>query len=88
MSLCLENVDKNEEALAAVEETVKIYRRALAMDPTTPDIFFTASLYRLSHLLRDMDSKPEALSAIEEAAGIYRKHAVSNADKLNIDFAM
>ncbi|KAG8793494.1 POC1 centriolar protein A [Ceratobasidium sp. 428] len=70
------NDGRREDALAAIEEAVLIYRRLAADETTTFTPELAASLNNLSNSLSDMGRREEALAAIEEAVQLHRQLAV------------
>ena len=88
LSIRLGDLGRREDALAAIEEAVTIYRElARAM----PDAFGPAlaeSLNNLSARLADLVRREDALAAIEEAVTIYRELAPVSPDAFGPDLAM
>ena len=78
---------RREEALAAIQEAVTIYRELAA---ARPDVFrpdLASSLNNLSIRLAGLGRREEALAAIEEAAHIYRELAAARPDVFRPDLA-
>ena len=71
----LADLGRREEALAAIEEAVTIYRELAEARPDAflPDL--ATSLNNQSDCLADLGRREEALAAIEEAVTIYRELA-------------
>ncbi|MDA0366803.1 MAG: tetratricopeptide repeat protein [Proteobacteria bacterium] len=78
---------RNPEALAAVEEAVKIRRDLAAANPAryAPDL--ASSLNNLSNRLSAAGGNPEALAAVEEAVKVYRDLAAANPARYAPDLA-
>ena len=76
-----------EDALAASEEAVAIYRELAAARPDAfrPDL--ARSLNSLSADLSGLGRAEDALAASEEAAGIYRELAAARPDAFRPDLA-
>jgi hypothetical protein len=83
----LGDLGRREEALAASEEAVGIYRGLATARPNAfrPDL--AMSLGNLSNGLGAMGRREESLAAIEEAADIHRKLAVGRPDAFQPDLA-
>jgi tetratricopeptide (TPR) repeat protein len=76
----LSDLERREEALAAVEKAVEIYR---GLAETRPDAFLpdlAMSLNSLSNCLSDLDRTQEALAVIDEAVAIHRGLAEARPD--------
>ena len=79
-SLRLSDLGRREEALAAIEEAVSIYRQ---LAEARPDAFlpdFAMARHNQSLRLSDLGRREEALAAIEEAVSIYRQLAKARPD--------
>ena len=84
----LSNLGRREEALAASQEAVDIYRR---LAQTRPDAFLpdlAMSLNNLGACLSDLGRREEALAASQEAVDIYRRLAQTRPDAFLPDLAM
>jgi tetratricopeptide (TPR) repeat protein len=77
-----------EEALAAAEEAVALYRQLAAARPDafTPDL--AASLNTLANMLGDLGRREAALAAAEEAVALRRQLAAARPDAFTPDLAM
>jgi len=86
-SVRVAGIEGREEALAAIQEAVKIYRRLVKArrDDFEPDL--ARSLNNLSAPLSALNRREEALSAIEEAVKIYRRLAKARPDAFGPDLA-
>ena len=75
LSLRLADLGRREDALAAIQEAVTIYRELAAARPDAfrPDL--ATSLNNLSLRLADLGRREDALAAIEEAVTIRRELA-------------
>ena len=76
----LGGLGRREDALAAIEEAVTIYRELAGARPDAfrPDL--ALSLNNLSNRLADLGRREDALTAIEEATAIYRELARARPD--------
>jgi tetratricopeptide (TPR) repeat protein len=72
LALRLSDLGRREEALAAIEEAVQLYRGLAGARPDAfiPDL--ATSLNNLAKMLSDLGRPEEALAAIEEAVQLYR----------------
>jgi Tetratricopeptide repeat len=79
---------RREEALAAIQEAVGVYRELAADRPDAfrPDL--ARSLDNLSHWLGEVGRREEALAAIQEAVAIRRELAGDRPDAFRPDLAM
>ena len=84
----LSNLGRREEALAASEEAVKIYRELAASEPDAFLPNLAMSLNNLSADLSALGRREEALAASEEAVKIYRELAASQPDAFLPNVAM
>ncbi|MEL7216452.1 MAG: tetratricopeptide repeat protein, partial [Pseudomonadota bacterium] len=84
----LDALGRREEALAAIEEAMEIYRSLAAARPDAflPDL--AMSLNNLSGSLDALGHREEALSAINEAVTIYRRLAKARPDEFLPNLAM
>ena len=82
------DLGRREDALAAIEEAVDVYRElALALpDAFLPDL--AMSLNNQSNRLSDLGRREDALAAIEEAVAIRRELARARPDAFLPDLAM
>ena len=83
----LNAVGRREDALAASEEAVALYR---ALAATRPDAFrpdLALSLNTLSNSLDAVGRREDALAAIEEAVALYRALAATRPDAFRPDLA-
>ena len=87
LSVRLADLGRREEALAAIQEAVAIYRELAAARPDAfrPDL--ASSLNNLSLRLADLGRREEALAAIQEAVAIYRELAAARPDVFRPDLA-
>jgi tetratricopeptide (TPR) repeat protein len=79
---------REEEALAAVQEAVAAYRR---LAEVTPDAFLpnlAHSLNNLSNRLSEVGRREEALAAVQEAVAAYRRLAEVTPDAFLPNLAM
>ena len=85
---CLSELGRREEALAASEEAVAIWRRLAKERPDAflPDL--AMSLHNQSNRLGELERRDEALAAIEEAVAIYRPLAEARPGAFLPDLAM
>ena len=73
-------LDRPEDALAAIEEAVGIYRELARAHPDAFRPGLAGSLNNLSDALAYPDRPEDGLAAIEEAVGIYRELARAHPD--------
>ncbi|MCU1358021.1 MAG: repeat-containing protein [Acidimicrobiales bacterium] len=78
LSVFLDAVGRREEALAAAEEAVAIYRVLVEVNPAAYTPALAPSLNNLSNRLNTAGRREEALVASEEAVGVYRVLAEAN----------
>ena len=78
---------RREEALAAAEEAVAIYRRLAAARPDAFEPDLAASLSNLGSRLSAIGRREEALAATEEAVAIYRRLAAARPDAFEANLA-
>ena len=76
----LSDLGRREDALAAIEEAVEIYRRLAAQRPDAFAPNLASSLNNLSGCLSDLGRREDALAAIEEAVDIRRRLAAQHPD--------
>jgi len=78
LGFALSALGRREEALAATEEAVGIYRELAQANPQAflPDL--AMSLNNLGAMLSELGRREEALRATQEAVGIYRELAQEN----------
>ena len=83
----LGDLDRREDALAAIEEAVTRYRQLTAAQPDvfTPDL--AAALNNLANRLGDLDRREDALAAIQEAVSRYRQLDAAQPDVFTPDLA-
>ena len=76
----LAELHRREDALAAIEEAVTLYRQEAAAraEAFTPDL--AMSLNNLSCRLAELDQRADALAASEEAVTLYRQLATVQAE--------
>jgi tetratricopeptide (TPR) repeat protein len=87
LGIRLSNLGRREEALAASQEAVDIYRR---LAETRPDAFLpdvAMSLNRLGIRLSNLGRREEALAASQEAVAIHRRLAETRPDAFLPDLA-
>ena len=84
----LSDLGRREEALAASQEAVDLYRQLAAARPDAflPDL--AMSLNNLGIRLSDLGRREEALAASQEAVDIYRRLAAARPDAFLPDLAM
>jgi tetratricopeptide (TPR) repeat protein len=80
-------MDRREEALDAIQESVEIYRKLAMENPVEFNSDLARSLHDLSICMSDMGHRDEALDTNQEAVEIRRKLAVEQPDKYNPDLA-
>ena len=86
--LQLSAVGRREDALAAAQEAVDLYR---ALAQTRPDAFrpdLAGSLTNLVKMLSDLGRREDALAAAQEAVDLYRALAQTRPDAFRPDLAM
>jgi tetratricopeptide (TPR) repeat protein len=83
----LSDLGRREEALAAAEQAVDLYRALAASRPDafTPDL--ATSLNNLAAALSDLGRREEALAAAEQAVALRRALAASRPDAFTPDLA-
>ncbi|MFC1475368.1 tetratricopeptide repeat protein [Candidatus Zixiibacteriota bacterium] len=83
----LSDAGENDQALAASQEAVDLYRQLAQANPARfyPDL--ALSLNNLSNRLRDAGENDQALAAIKEAVEIRRQLAQANPARFNPDLA-
>ncbi len=84
----LNAVGRRDEALAAAQEAVNIYRE---LAETAPDAFrpnLAMSLNNLGNRLAAVGQRDEALATAQEAVNVYRELAETNPDAFRPDLAM
>ena len=83
----LGELGRREDALAAADEAVRIYRQLAALRPDAflPDL--AASLNNLGNMLSDLGRREDALAATDEAVRIYRQLAALRPDAFLPDLA-
>lgn len=83
----LSKVGQREDALAAAEEALSLYRTLAAARPNafTPNL--AASHNTLAVMLRELGRRKDALAAAEEAVRLYRALAAARADAFTPAFA-
>ncbi|MEO6195441.1 MAG: tetratricopeptide repeat protein [Thermoanaerobaculia bacterium] len=84
----LSDLGRREEALAACEEAVELYRQLAAARPDAFRPNLASSLNNLSNRLSDLGRREEALVACEEAVEIWRQLAAARPDAFRPDLAM
>jgi tetratricopeptide (TPR) repeat protein len=80
----LGDLGRREEALAAGEEAVGIYRELAVARPETFRPALAQSLHNLAVLLAGLGRREEALAAGEEAVGIYREAAAARPEAFRV----
>jgi tetratricopeptide (TPR) repeat protein len=87
LGIRLSNLGRREEALAASQEAVAIYRRLAERSPDAflPDL--ASSLNNISVYLSNLGRREEALAASQEAVAIYRRLAERSPDAFLPDLA-
>ena len=87
LSVRLSDLGRREEALAAVEEAVALYRELATARPDAfrPDL--ATALTNLSNRLSDLERREEALAAVTEAVAIRRDLATARPDAFRPDLA-
>ncbi|CAO5184851.1 putative Anaphase-promoting complex subunit 5 domain-containing protein [Frankia sp. AiPs1] len=76
----LADLDRREDALAAVDEATGIYRRLAAAQPDRHLAGLAASLNNLARRLGDQGRYEQALATVEEATALYRRLAADGSD--------
>jgi tetratricopeptide (TPR) repeat protein len=87
LSQRLSDLGRREEALAAIEEAVELYRVLAAARPDAFRPNLALSLNNLSNAVSAFDRGVEALAAIEEAVAIRRELAAARPDAFCPDLA-
>ncbi len=88
LSIRLGGLGRREDALAAIEESVTIYRELARASPDAFRPALAESLNNLSARLADLVRREDALAAIEEAVTIYREPARARPDGFGPGLAM
>ncbi len=83
----LSDLGRREEALAAADEAVSVYRRLAADRPDAFLPYLAASLNNLGNMLSDLGRREEALAAAVEAVSIRRRLAADRPDAFLPDLA-
>jgi tetratricopeptide (TPR) repeat protein len=86
-SVRLGDLGRREEALAAIEEAVVIYRELAAARLDAFDPSLAMSLDNLSNSLANLGRREDALAAGQEAVAIYRVLAAASPDAYGPDLA-
>ncbi|MGW2651905.1 tetratricopeptide repeat protein [Streptomyces sp. NPDC001393] len=79
---------RQEEALAAAEESVRIYRALAGTDPDTHLPALARSLNNLASMLADRGLREEALAAFEETVTTYRTLSDARPDTYLLSLAL
>ena len=79
----LSSVAREEEALAATDEAVQMYRRLAATDPAEFELDLASALFYMGKDLSRLGRREEALAATDEAVQVYRRLAATDPAKLN-----
>jgi tetratricopeptide (TPR) repeat protein len=85
LSVRLGDLGRPEEALAADQEAVTIFRELAAARPEEFRPGLGAALINLSADLADLGRPEEALAAVQEAVGVYRELATARPEKFRPD---
>ena len=88
LSTGLNDAGADEEALAAIQAAVDVYRRLAAANPARYEPDLAMSLNNLSNGLSDTGANEEALAAIQEAVDVYRRLAAANPARYEPDLAL
>ena len=84
----LAELGRREDALAATEEAVAIYRELAAARPDTFLPNLARALNNPSNRLAELGRREDALAATEEAVAIYRELAAARPDAFLPDLAL
>ena len=75
LSSQLRHMDRQEEALEAMQEAVELYRQLAADRPAAFNPLLALSLNNLSLCLSDLHHQEDAVKAIQEAVNLYKQLA-------------
>lgn len=84
----LSHLGKREEALAAAQEAVELYRRLAAARPDAFTPGLAASLLNLGNQMGDLGRREEALAVAQEAAKLYRRLDAVRPEAFTPDLAL
>ena len=88
LSLRLAAVGRREDALAAVEESVALYRQQAGAQPDALTPYLAGALNNLSLRLADVGRREDALAAIKEAVALRLPLAAARPDTFILGLAM
>ncbi|MER5466381.1 tetratricopeptide repeat protein, partial [Streptomyces sp. NPDC002668] len=80
LSVRLGELGRREEAFAAIDEAVQVYRDLTRSDPDAFQRDLAGSLNNLSIRLGELGRREEAFAAIDEAVQVYRDLTRSDPD--------
>ncbi|KAF7971897.1 hypothetical protein HWV62_19521 [Athelia sp. TMB] len=88
LSTSQRNAGQRQDALAAMQQAVALFRTLAAEHPAMHNTDLAISLRTLSHRLSDVGKREEALAAIEEAVSLQRARANERPSDFNADLAL